>query len=191
MFMTKLLFLSGSAREGALSKEVARAASEVANKMGADASFIDLRDYPMPIYDGDLEAAEGMPENAKKLKAMFAASQGYFIVTPEYNGFFSPLLKNVIDWMSRPDDENIGNPYRGKVAGLAGSSPGAMGGIRAVPHLRTLLSGIGVHVIPTQVAIGSAGSAIDENGEFADERQRSMISATIEQLIDTASALKA
>ena len=137
--MTKLLFLAGSTREASLSKQVAKAAHKIANKNGVDAIFVDLRDYPMPIYDGDLEESDGLPENAKKLKSLFAESDGYFIVTPEYNGFFPPLLKNVIDWMSRPDDENIGNAYIGKVAALAGSSPGALGGIRALPSLRTLL----------------------------------------------------
>ncbi len=188
--MANLLFLAGSAREASLSKKIAQAAAEKAAKMGANVTFIDLRDFPIPLYDGDLEEAEGMPENAKKLKAMFAEADGYFIVTPEYNGFFSPLLKNIIDWMSRPDDTGIGNPYQGKVAGIAGSSPGVMGGIRAVPHLRTLLCGLGVHVVPTQVAVGSAAKAIDENGDFADERQRGMIENELSQLIKTAKALK-
>ncbi len=188
--MANLLFLAGSARDASLSKKVAKAAAAKAAAMGANVTFIDLRDFEMPLYDGDLEEAEGMPENAKKLKAMFVQSDGYFIVTPEYNGFFSPLIKNTIDWMSRPDDAGIGNPYQGKVAGIAGSSPGAMGGVRAVPHLRTLLSGLGVHVVPTQVAVGFAAKAIDENGEFADERQRGMIETELTQLIDTANALK-
>lgn len=188
--MTKLLFLAGSAREAALSKQVAKAAYEMAQSKGAQAIFIDLRDYPLPIYDGDLEDVDGLPENAEKLKALFAESDGYLIVTPEYNGFFSPLLKNVIDWMSRADDQNIGDPYNGKVAAIAASSPGAMGGIRALPTLRTLLSGIGVHIIPKQVSIGFASKAVDENGTFADERQRGMMSDAIDQLISSTAALK-
>ncbi|HPF46080.1 MAG: NAD(P)H-dependent oxidoreductase [Alphaproteobacteria bacterium] len=188
--MIKLLFMAGSAREASLSKKIAKAAYKIALEKGVEAIFIDLRDFPMPIYDGDLEVNEGMPENAAKLKELFAGSDGYFIVTPEYNSFFPPLLKNVIDWMSRPDNRNIGNPYMDKVAAIAGASPGAMGGIRALPSFNTLLSKLGVHVVPTQVAVGNAASAIDENGNFADERQRAMITASIDQLIKTARALK-
>ncbi|MEZ5759140.1 MAG: NAD(P)H-dependent oxidoreductase [Emcibacteraceae bacterium] len=188
--MVKLLFMAGSARNASLSKKVARAAHKIALEKGAEAIFIDLRDFSMPIYDGDLEANEGMPENAARLKEIFANSDGYFIVTPEYNSFFPPLLKNVIDWMSRPDPRNIGNPYMDKVAAIAGSSPGAMGGIRALPYFNTLLSKLGVHVVPTQVAVGNAASAVDENGNFADERQRIMITASLDQLIRTATALK-
>ncbi|MCP5381013.1 MAG: NAD(P)H-dependent oxidoreductase [Kordiimonadaceae bacterium] len=188
--MIKLLFLAGSAREASLSKKVARAAHKIALEKGVDAIFIDLRDFPMPIYDGDLEVSEGMPENAIRLKEIFASSDGYFIVTPEYNSFFPPLLKNVIDWMSRSDNRQIGNPYIEKVAAIAGSSPGVMGGIRSLGALRSLLSILGVHVVPTQVAVGSAANAIDKNGNFADERQRTMITASIDQLIKTATALK-
>lgn len=188
--MAEILFLAGSAREGALSKKVAKAAQKLASEKGARTRFIDLRDYPIPLYDGDLEASEGMPENAKKLKSMFAKSDGFYIVTPEYNGFFSPLLKNLIDWMSRPDGENIGNAYQGKVAAISGSSPGAMGGVRALPHLRTLLSGIGVHVVPSQVAVGLAAEATNEDNEFINDRQKNMIDAQLDQLIQTANALK-
>ena len=189
--MTKLLFLGGSAREASFTKQLAKAAHKIAIDKGVDATFIDLRDYPMPIYDGDIEDNNGLPDNAKKLKALFSNSDGYFIVTPEYNGFLSPLLKNAIDWMSRPDDENIGNAYVGKIAAIAGASPGAMGGIRALPGLRSLLSGIGVHVVPSQVAIGSAFKAFDENGELSEDKQRDMMVATIDQLINTTNALNA
>ena len=188
--MIKLLFLAGSAREASLSKQVAKAASKLAKSESVQATFIDLFDFPMPIYDGDLEENEGLPENARKLKALFADSDGYMIVTPEYNGFFSPLLKNVIDWLSRPDNLDIGDPYSGKVAAIAAASPGTLGGIRALPTLRTLLSGIGVHVIPKQVSIGFASKAIDNDSLFADERQRAMMSDTIDQLISTTAALK-
>jgi NAD(P)H-dependent FMN reductase len=104
--MTKLLFLAGSARQDSWNKQLAKEACALAESKGAVVSWVDLKDYPMPLYDGDVESAQGIPENAKKLKALFAQQDGIFIASPEYNGSFSPLLKNTIDWLSRPSEES-------------------------------------------------------------------------------------
>lgn len=189
--MAKLLFLAGSARKGSINKKLAQLASHMAEDAGAEAHFIDLADYPLPLFCEDLEEAEGLPENVKKLKAMFIDSDGFFIASPEYNSGITPLLKNLIDWVSRPHTENE-KPlaaYKGKIAALGAVTPGALGGIRALPNLRFILSNIGVHVIPDQVAVSNGFNAFDEDGNLSDERQAEFLKATIETFIRTASSL--
>ena len=103
--MAKLIFLSGSVRKDSLNKKLVAQAYEFAKELGTDAKLIDLNNYEMPFYDGDLEAASGLPENAKKLKKEFVECDGFFIASPEYNSSFSPLLKNALDWISRPSEK--------------------------------------------------------------------------------------
>lgn len=190
--MAKLLFLAGSARKESINKKLAQVAADMASKAGADAKFIDLRDYPLPIYCEDLEAEEGMPENAKKLKAMFVESDGFFIAAPEYNSSITPLLKNMIDWISRPHEENEAplSAYRGKVAALGAATPGALGGIRGLPSVRSILGNIGVHVIPDQIAVSNGFNAFDEDGGLSDERQAGFLKSTIESFVTTAQSLE-
>ncbi|MCC3859803.1 NADPH-dependent FMN reductase [Pseudemcibacter aquimaris] len=187
--MTKILFFAGSAREKSTTKRLAITASEMAAEKGIDATFIDLKDYPMPIYDGDLEDEQGVPENAKKLKKLFVEHDGLFIVTPEYNGSLTPLFKNTIDWISRPDGEDIGEPYKGKVIGLAAASPGGMGGMRVLVPLRQLMGNLGSHIIPTQASINFIFNAFDDDGNLTDDNQRGLLSATLDELKSTAEAL--
>jgi len=136
--MAKLLFFAGSARKDSLNKKLAALAGELASEKGADVTIIDLKDFPMPLYDGDLEEEEGLPENAKRLKKLFIEQDGFFIASPEYNSSFSSLLKNTLDWISRPHEENEASlsAYRGKVAALGAVSPGALGGLRGLVPLR-------------------------------------------------------
>jgi len=189
--MAKILFLAGSARKASINKKLAVLAANMAEVAGAEVTMIDLNDYEMPLYNGDLEMEQGLPENARKLKKIFIAHDGFFIASPEYNSSFSPLLKNTIDWMSRAEQENE-TPliaYKGKVAALGAISPGALGGLRGLVSLRMLLGNIGVTVVPTQVAIGSGFKALDSEGKLIDERQNSMLQATVDQLITTTDAL--
>ena len=189
----KLLFTAGSAREASLNKKLAYAAYQNAkNQSGVDAIFLDLKAYPLPLFDEDLESAEGMPENAITLKKMFSDCDGFFIASPEYNSAYSPLLKNTIDWMSRVHEEGE-KPlaaFKGKVAGLAAVSPGGLGGIRGLVPLRMLLGNIGVHVIPNQAAINNGMNAFDANENMADEKQEKMLETVIHQLIETTKSLK-
>ena len=189
--MTKLLFLAGSARAESTNVKLAKLASEIANDHGADITLVDLNEYKMPIYDGDLETEEGLPENAKKLKALFAQSDGFFIASPEYNSSFSPLLKNTVDWISRPHEENEGSliAFNGKIAAIGATAPGAIGGLRGLIPLRMLLGNIGVTVVPNQVAISFGFEAFDENGKLKDERQSNMLDGTIRQLVETSKKL--
>ena len=120
----KILVFAGSAREASLNKKLARAAAKAIDENGGEATFIDLRDYPMPIYEGDLEAREGMPPFARKLRELFVSHPALLIVSPENNGTIPSLLKNAIDWLSRDVDGKSGlEPYRGKVIALMSASP--------------------------------------------------------------------
>lgn len=186
--MAKLIFFAGSARKDSINKKLARSAADMAEALGAEVTYVDLRDYPMPLYDGDLEDAEGMPENAQKLKKMFVEHDGFFVASPEYNSSISPLLKNTIDWMSRPGGVEA-SPYKGKIAALGASSPGAIGGLRGLIPLRLLLSHLGVHVIADQIAVSSGHEAFDEDGNLKDARQADFLKSTVETLVKSADKL--
>jgi chromate reductase, NAD(P)H dehydrogenase (quinone) len=165
----KILAFAGSTREASFNKRLIKVAADGARNAGADVTLIDLRDYPLPLYDGDLEANHGLPENAKKLRALFLDHQGLLISSPEYNSGTSAVLKNTIDWVSRGEDgKGDLSPYKDKVAGLISASPGRLGGLRGLVHLRQILGNIGVLVLPQQQAIGSAGQAFNDQGELSD-----------------------
>jgi len=189
--MPKLLMFAGSARTASTNKQLATLAASIAQKADVDVTLIDLKDFEMPIYDGDLEGETGLPENAKRLKRLFVEHDGLFIASPEYNSSFSPLLKNALDWISRPHTEN--EPplwaYSGKVAALGSVAPGALGGLRGLVPLRMMLGNIGVTVVPNQVAISNGFSAFNDAGTLNDDRQFQMLKATVDQLILTTRAM--
>jgi len=192
--MPKLIFLAGSARKDSLNKRLARAAEKIAQDLGAETTYLDLADYELPLFCEDYEAENGMPDNAKELKKLFIAHDGFFIASPEYNSSFSPLLKNTLDWMSRPggiEGDDNANAFQGKVSAIAAASPGGLGGMRGLPHLRDLLTNIAMHgttVIPKQVALGSAHQHFDDTGDLKEENP--MLTACIEQFVATAEKLK-
>jgi chromate reductase, NAD(P)H dehydrogenase (quinone) len=172
----KILAFAGSARKDSFNKKLVKIAAEGARNAGAEVTYLDFRDLPLPLYDADLEEAEGLPENACKLKALMKAHQGFLIACPEYNSSITPLLKNAIDWASRPEP---GEPslvcFKEKIAVLMSASPGGLGGLRGLIHVRSILSNIGVLVLPDQKAIGNAHEAFDENGKLKDQAQQSAI----------------
>lgn len=188
----KLLFTAGSARKDSLNKKLAHAASKIAEELGATATFIDLSDYPMPLYDGDDENANGVPENAKKLKQIFMDHDGFFIASPEYNSGYSALLKNTIDWMTRPMGDDVPGlaGFSGKVGAIAAASPGGLGGMRGLVQLRMLLGNINVHLIPAQVAMGSAHENFDDAGNITNETQEKMLQNMMTQFVETAQKQK-
>jgi NAD(P)H-dependent FMN reductase len=196
MTMVRILAFAGSARRDSLNKKLARAAAQLAREAGAEATFVDLDDYPLPVYHGDLEAASGMPENAVKLRELFLAHDALLIASPENNSSISALLKNTIDWLSRDVADGRGAasglaPWRGKVAGLMAASPGAFGGIRALPHLRQVLSALGVTVLGTQVAVPKAHEAFAADGSIADERVAKSVRSLAAAVADAGSRLRA
>ena len=162
----KILAFAGSARRNSFNKKLLAIAVRGARSAGAEVTAIDLADYPMPLYDGDVEAGDGVPENARKLRDMMQAHNAFLIAAPEYNSGITPLLKNVIDWTSRPDGDVAQlAAYGGKVAALVAASPGALGGLRGLFHVRYVLSNIRVTVLPDQVAVPQAGGAFDDAGQ--------------------------
>ncbi len=194
--MARILVFAGSARRDSLNKKLARAAAQFANEAGAQATFVDLDDYPIPLYHGDLESASGMPENAAKLRGLFLAHDALLIASPENNSSVTALLKNTIDWLSRDVGDGKGAasglaPWRGKVAGLMAASPGGFGGIRALPHLRQILAALGVTVLGTQVAVPKAHEAFAADGSIADERVAKSVRALAAAVADAARRMKA
>lgn len=188
----RILVFAGSARSGSLNKKLARVAAAAVRAAGAAPTLIDLADYPMPLYDGDLEAREGVPASARKLKDLFTAHQGLLIVSPENNASVSALLKNTLDWISRQDGGESGLvPYQGKVAALAGASPGALGGLRGLTHLRAILQTLNVLVLPEQVALGRAHEAFNKDGSLKDAKQQAALAAMTKKLADTCARLAA
>jgi len=189
--MTKLLFFAGSARSGSINQKLAQKAANLAKAEGAEVTLINLKDFQMPLYDGDLEAAEGLPVSAIKLKKLFIEHDGFYIASPEYNSSFSALLKNTLDWISRPHekDETPLSAFNGKVAAIGSIAPGALGGLRGLVPLRMMLGNIAVHVVPNQVAISFGFEAFDDEGELKDERHEQMLKASIKQFLQTAHAL--
>jgi chromate reductase, NAD(P)H dehydrogenase (quinone) len=172
-----ILALAGSTRTASTNKLVLAIAAAAAGDNGATVTMVDLRDYPLPLYDGDFEAAEGVPENALRLKALFKANRGLLIASPEYNTSISGVLKNTIDWVTRPvPNEGFLECFNGKVAALLSATLGPMGGIRSQAHLRQILGGIGVTVIPEHWGVpGATGKLFDESGDLLDQASQTQV----------------
>jgi chromate reductase len=192
MSTPKIVAFAGSTRAGSFNKKLIHVAAQAARDAGAEVTMVDLKDLPMPLYDGDLEEASGLPENAKKWKAILRAHDGFLISSPEYNSSITGVLKNAIDWASRTetDDEPDLICFRGKTAALVSASPGALGGMRALVHVRSILGNIGVLVLPDQVSISTAHEAFDDAGKLKDERKAKKIAALARSLVETLRKLK-
>ncbi len=181
MASPKILAFAGSLRAGSLNKKLVKVAAEGAKRAGAEVTYLDLRDLPMPVFDEDIEARDGLHPNARKLKELMYAHQGFLISCPEYNSSISAALKNAIDWASRPckksdgTDEKPLEAFAGKVAGLMSASPGALGGLRGLVTVRSILGNIQVIVLPEQVAIVKAAEAFDDSGTLKDAKQRESV----------------
>lgn len=188
----KLLVFSGSARKGSYNKLLAKNAAEIGEKLGAEVTYVDLKDYPMPIYDGDLEEEIGLPENAAKIKKLFLENDGLFLACPEYNSSITPILKNVLDWVSRPqaEDEEHLIAYQDKVVAISGASPGGWGGLRGLEIVRMMLHNMDVMVVPKQIVVPAAYEAFDEEGQFKDKKLLSRLEGVVKQLIDVTGAMK-
>lgn len=188
--MAKILAFAGSARKASYNKQLVAIAAKGAEKAGAEVSVIDLADFAMPIFSEDLEAEQGMPEKAREFKQLLASHDGFLISTPEYNSSYSALLKNAIDWASRMEEgEKPMVAFKGKVAGIMATSPGALGGMRVLVTLRMLLENIGVMVLPNQKAMGKAHELFDEQGNMLNEKQQAGVEAIGQQLTELADKL--
>ena len=168
-----ILAFAGSTREGSFNKKLLKIAVAGAESAGAKVTSIDLRDCPMPLFDGDLEAREGIPPTAMKLKELMKASEGFLIAAPEYNSGITGVLKNAIDWASRTaEGERPLECLRGKVVGMVSASPGPFGGVRGLIQLRTVLALAGVIVLPDQVTVPLADQAFDGAGNLKDAKRQ-------------------
>lgn len=169
-YTPKILAFAGSLRKDSLNKKTVKIAIEGAEKAGAEVTFIDLKDFPVPPYDGDIEANEGLPENAIKLQDLMLQHDGFLISSPEYNSGIPGTFKNYIDWTSRPRSEHkAGACYADKYCSLMTASPGGLGGIRALPNIRTILASMGVHVLAQDFSLAKAHEAFDDEGKAKTE----------------------
>ncbi len=175
-YRAKILAFAGSTRAGSFNKKLVLIAASGAREMEASVTYIDLREFSMPLYDADMEIAAGLPENAQKLKDLIISHQGLMISAPEYNSSISGVLKNTIDWVSRPlPGQSSVSCFEGKTAVLMSASPGALGGLRGLVHVRAILGNMGVLVLPQQVAVPAAHEAFNEQGGLkVAEKQRSV-----------------
>jgi NAD(P)H-dependent FMN reductase len=173
MKQPKILAFAGSSRRESFNKKLLAIAVHGARDAGADVTHIDLADYSLPLFNQDLEADQGPPENATRLKKLFIATDGLLLACPEYNSSITPLLKNAFDWVSRqaPNESPL-VAFTGKVATLMSASPGALGGLRGLVHVRSILGNIGVIVLPDQIAVGQAGQAFGQDGSLIDPKRQ-------------------
>jgi NAD(P)H-dependent FMN reductase len=189
--MAKILVLAGSARRESFNKKLATLAATVLDEEGASVTLVDLAHYPMPIYDGDLEAESGVPEKARELRELMQENHALVLASPEYNGSVTPLLKNTLDWVSRPEEGAPGSTaFKGKVAALLSASPGGLGGQRGLVHLRAILNNLGVLVLPSSLSVTSAHKAFRDEGALADERLGLRLKGLMASLVRTAKALE-
>jgi NAD(P)H-dependent FMN reductase len=189
MASPKILVLSGSVRSGSHNVRLAALATKELTLLDADVTRISLADYPLPLYDADLDARSGQPESAVKLKHMIMAHHGVFIASPEYSASVTPLLKNAIDWVSRVREK--GDPtyaaYKNRVFAIASASPGVSGGLRSLMALRQILElGCGALVIPEQVAVPDAERAFDDMDNLLEARLMNLLRAELARLVDMA-----
>ena len=176
----RILAFSGSARRDSLNRKFLAIAVDATRDAGGEVTLIDLNDFVLPLYHGDLEDAEGLPGNAAKLIAMISQHEGLLIASPEYNSMNTPLLKNTIDWCTRGED----NPFVGKVAAVLSASPGALGGVRSLQLAQQLLLKLGCHVVPLQTFLPRADKAFDGNGQLLEERSLKQVRTLATSLVD-------
>lgn len=176
----RIALISGSTRTGSINAQLVKAVSLVFKDLGAKPTIISLKDYEMPIYDGDYEEANGVPKSVKNLIRRLKGFDGVFISTPEYNGGLPALLKNTIDWTTRVE---LGH-FKGPVYGVGACSPGPMSGIMAMRELQFILMRLGAHVLPTQVGTGFAAKAFEKNGRLVDGFSKNQATLMASQMLN-------
>ena len=189
----KILAFAGSTRTESFNKKLIKIAANGARNAGAEVTLIDLRDFPLPLFDGDLEDGQGLPDNAKKLKRLFLANDGLLLSCPEYNSGITGVLKNTIDWVSRSetDEEPPLCCYAGKVTALMSASPGALGGLRGLVQVRSILGNIKVLVLPDQITVSKAHEAFNPDGSLKDAKKHAAVETLGATLAGTIAKLKA
>jgi chromate reductase, NAD(P)H dehydrogenase (quinone) len=186
MSSLKILVIPGSLRSGSLNVRLAATAAYELAQAGAEVTRVSLADYPLPIYDGDLQVKSGVPKNAINLKRMIGIHHGVLIVTPEYNSSIPPLVKNTIDWLTRVQDghEARGHVFRHRAFAIAAASESRLGGTRSLAALRLILTACHATVIPNQLALSFAGQAYDDMDRLKHPADTQLLDALVQQLID-------
>lgn len=191
--MINLLFFSGSSKKGSVNTRLAHAAADLtkaAFSNEATVILIDLSDYDMPTFDGEVATEENFPDNARKLKSLLAKSDGVFMGSDEYTGAYSALFRNIIGWLTL--DTGDGAPiFKGKTIALCGASPRGVGGLRGHPALHQLLTVIGASVIPQQISLGTSASAFDREGQLLPRVKKQLLEGSIPNLVQAAAIQKA
>ncbi len=185
MSAPRILAFAGSLRRDSFNKKLVRIAAKAAEDAGASVTVVDLRDYPLPVFDQDFEAEQGMPEPGARLKQLMIEQDGFLIASPEYNSSLTAALKNAIDWASRPvPNEAPLLAFTGKSAAIMSASPGGLGGLRGLVHLRSILGNIGVLILPDQVAVVKAHEAFNADGTLKDAKQQASVAKLGTKLVD-------
>jgi NAD(P)H-dependent FMN reductase len=190
MSVPNLLVLGGSLRAESYNQKLAAIAAGIAREAGAEVTLISLRDFRLPLFDEDDEAAEGKSDAAKQLKALFLKADGFIIASPEYNSGITAALKNAIDWVSRADseDESPLLAFKGKTAAIIAASPSGGGGVRSLAQLRALLLNIRVEVITREVTVPAAYEAFGDDGQLLDAAKQAELKELVTELVETLSA---
>lgn len=191
----RILGFAGSARRESLNRKLVHVAlrgAESAESVEVEIEHLDLRDLAIPLYDGDSETVEGMPDGVRHLREALKSSDGVIIASPEYNGSMTAVLKNAIDWTSRPDPRFPDDPrlvaWRGKVAGIVATSPGGLGGVHGLGHLRDVLNHMGMVVVTPQAAIPAGHEAFHDNGSILDASQHAEVESVGRAVAERASS---
>ena len=186
----RVLVIPGSTRTDAFSKKLARVAGKLVAQAGAEPTVIDLRDFAMPLYDGDLETSEGVPDGAVRLRSLCKQHEALMVCTAEYNSSLPAVLKNTIDWLSRPYAAEPGvSVFKHKTAAVLSSSPGALGGMRCLVHLRQILMNLGVLVITEQFSLSNAATAFAADGSLLDAKHSATVLGIAQRLVHVTSRL--
>lgn len=191
MTTAKILAFAGSTRKDSYNKKLIKIIADGIKGANAAVTLIDLKDFSMPLYDGDIESGQGLPKAAQEFKKLMYAHDGFVIAAPEYNSSMSGVLKNTLDWASRKEgNEAEYTCFAGKCAAICSASPSALGGLRGLVHLRSMLSNMYVIVMPYQFALMKAHEAFDEQGRIKDPKQTQLAAAVGSRFVELVMKLK-
>lgn len=182
----KIVAFSGSTRRDSCNTKLLNEAAAIARSLGAEVQIVDLREYSIPFYDGDLEEEQGMPANAKRFRELLKKSDAVMIASPEYNASVSAVLKNALDWASRSEEGEDGSDIlEGKKVALMSASPGSRGGKRGLVHLRAIIEELGGQVVPEQISLPGAYKAFSPEGKLLRTEVRLDLEKEIKILLES------